>query len=54
MKCELPEELLTGYLDNELNEEERIKVEKHLSRCRKCRYELETLSSLLTNILLNE
>ena len=50
MKCELPEELLTGYLDNELNEEERIKVEKHLSRCRKCRYELETLKKVDTYV----
>ena len=46
MKCELSEELLTGYFDNELSEKERMKVEKHLSRCRKCRHELEAFKKI--------
>jgi len=46
MKCDLPIELLSGYLDKELSEEELIRVEKHLAQCLACRQEFEELKKL--------
>ncbi|KPJ74078.1 hypothetical protein AMJ52_01975 [candidate division TA06 bacterium DG_78] len=37
MKCDLSIELLSGYLDGELDDEQRVFVEKHLKQCRRCR-----------------
>jgi hypothetical protein len=46
MKCDLPTELLSGYLDEELNEEQLARVKKHLAECEVCRKELEELEKL--------
>lgn len=46
MKCDLPIELLSGYLDKELSAEELAMVEKHLDQCEACRNELEDLKKL--------
>jgi hypothetical protein len=46
MKCDLPRELLSGYLDEELNEEQLDWVKKHLAQCDACRKELEELKKL--------
>lgn len=43
MKCDLPIELLNGYLDNELDDEQRAQVETHLKKCPACREELNAL-----------
>ena len=37
------EDLLSAYLDGELTQEERIKIDSHLTACRDCRLELESL-----------
>jgi predicted anti-sigma-YlaC factor YlaD len=39
MKCEEIKPLLMAYLDGEIEEKERLKVEKHLSECENCRRE---------------
>jgi hypothetical protein len=46
MKCDLPRELLSGYLDGELDREQKAEVEKHLRECERCRNELEELKQL--------
>ena len=35
--------LLSSYIDGELSERERRRVERHLSECERCRWELESL-----------
>jgi hypothetical protein len=37
MNCDLPIELLSAYLDGELDEQKKTAVEEHLDRCPKCR-----------------
>jgi hypothetical protein len=44
MDCVEVKELLTTYLDNELEDNEKIIIESHLSACRQCREELEGLA----------
>jgi hypothetical protein len=46
MKCDLPRELLSGYLDGELDQEQTRMVEEHLKVCKVCRNELEELKQL--------
>jgi hypothetical protein len=46
MKCDLPIELLSGYLDDELSKEDLARVEKHLGQCAACRLELDELRKL--------
>jgi hypothetical protein len=46
MDCIKVKELLTTYLDKELEDKEKISVESHLSACRQCREELEGLASM--------
>ncbi len=46
MKCDLPIELLSGYLDGELDSEQTRMVEEHLKACKVCRKELEDLKKL--------
>lgn len=43
MRCDLTIELLNAYLDNELDEKQRLSVERHLKECPQCRAELEEL-----------
>ncbi len=46
MKCDLPRELLSGYLDGELDREQKEEVEQHLRECEECRNEIEELKRL--------
>lgn len=46
MKCELYEELFTGWINKELSPEERGVLEQHISGCDHCRTELEALQQL--------
>lgn len=46
MKCDLPRELLSGYLDGELDRAQKEEVEQHLRECEKCRNELMELERL--------
>ncbi len=46
MKCSLPIELLSGYLDGELNKKQEAELKKHLKKCQRCRNELEELRQL--------
>ena len=46
MKCDLPVELLSGYLDGELDEQQKTRVESHLKNCPACREELEALRQI--------
>jgi anti-sigma factor RsiW len=43
MECDRVKGLLAAYLDSELSAEERAEVDKHLSSCRDCRRELESM-----------
>ncbi len=42
-RCEIPRENLSAYIDGELNSEESMRVEEHLSTCPECRRALESL-----------
>lgn len=46
MKCELPIELLSAYLDGELSEHEKARVEAHLKDCAACREQLSALERI--------
>jgi len=46
MKCDLPFELLSTYLDGELDEAQRAHVEAHLKSCPICQEELEALQRI--------
>jgi hypothetical protein len=46
MKCDLPIELLSGYLDGELDDEQKARVEDHLKECSACQEELEALRQI--------
>lgn len=53
MRCEEVREILSLYIDNELNEEESSEIEKHLETCEECNREYEdllTIKKLLTEI----
>lgn len=50
MKCDLPIELLNAYLDGELDEQEKARVEIHLKTCAACRKELSALQRVDTRI----
>ncbi len=46
MKCDLPRELLSGYLDDELDKKQQSEIEEHLKECQRCREELEELRQM--------
>jgi hypothetical protein len=50
MNCDLPIELLSGYLDGELSEQEKTTVEAHLEICPKCREVLSALRTIDENV----
>jgi hypothetical protein len=50
MKCEEIEILLTDYLDNNLDEETRREVEKHLENCESCLYEFKEAQEVFNKI----
>jgi anti-sigma factor RsiW len=44
------EELLSGYIDEQLTADERARVEQHLAECAACRAELDALRELKTAV----
>jgi predicted anti-sigma-YlaC factor YlaD len=46
MTCHDYKDLMMGYLDNELSEEQRRQFEEHLSGCPECKKELEEFKKL--------
>ncbi len=46
MHCDRIEVLLSGFIDNELTQQERQAVENHLETCQKCREVVEELRRL--------
>ena len=36
MSCDKFKDLLMGYLDDEISEQERVELEKHLTECDEC------------------
>ena len=47
MQCDEVKQLLSGYLDGELDEKSRRLVEQHIAACPNCRTELDKLKRLL-------
>jgi predicted anti-sigma-YlaC factor YlaD len=45
--CEQIQPMLSGYLDDELDDEERSQLENHLATCTECKVELESMTELL-------
>jgi anti-sigma factor RsiW len=54
MKCDLSIELLSGYLDGELDKKQKAEIEKHLKECEVCRKELEELRQLDEHVRIAE
>ena len=46
MTCENYKDLLMGYLDEELSNEEKVRLEEHLQDCSDCRVELKEFRRL--------
>ena len=46
MTCNNYKDLMMGYLDDELSDEQRIKFKEHLTDCSDCREELEDFKKL--------
>jgi hypothetical protein len=47
MKCENIRELMSAYIDNEINEVDKAKLEKHIAQCPQCMEEYELLKDLV-------
>ena len=47
MKCETVLSLLSDYRDDELNQEIRLDVERHLDDCEVCAQELERMCKMI-------
>lgn len=54
MKCDFPIELLSGYLDGELDEKQRARAEKHLGECPRCNETIRELKLLDDHIRAQE
>jgi len=48
MDCQLFESLLPNYLDEELTEELAAQAQAHLIRCRRCAWEVESITHTLS------
>jgi len=46
LRCRKIRELLPWFVNGTLSEEERVLVERHLRRCRRCRTEVEELQEM--------
>ena len=46
MSCDKYKDLLMGYLDDEISEQERVELEKHLAECEDCKKELADFKDL--------
>lgn len=47
MKCENIKELMSMYIDNEINEVDKAKFEKHIAQCPQCKEEYEILKDIV-------
>lgn len=47
MKCEYIKELMSAYIDNEINEVDKAKFEKHIAQCPQCKEEYELLKEIV-------
>ena len=47
-ECETMQPLMSGYLDGELNADDRAALEAHLARCASCREEFERMKQLVS------
>jgi hypothetical protein len=47
MKCENIKELMSMYIDNEINEVDKAKFEKHIAQCPQCKEEYEILKEIV-------
>ena len=48
MNCNEYKDLLTAYLDNELSDEQKAGLEKHLQTCQSCKVELDEFRKLIS------
>ncbi len=48
MKCELARNLMSSYIDRDINEIDKLGLEKHLQQCMDCREEYELLLEVVT------
>jgi len=48
MKCEVIQNMMSSYIDKDLNDIEKQEFEKHLSECQKCREEYQSLYEITT------
>ena len=46
MSCEDYKHWITGYIDDELSDDQRRQLEDHLDACEACRYQLERFTAL--------
>ncbi|MFZ5352985.1 MAG: DUF4349 domain-containing protein [Bacillota bacterium] len=49
MKCELARNLMSSYIDRDINEIDRTSFEKHLQQCSDCKEEYELLLQVVTD-----
>lgn len=49
-KCEELEELIHGYIDNELVSQEKLQLESHLATCRTCQNKIKIFMTLKTTL----
>jgi hypothetical protein len=47
MECKYVEDLISGYIENELSQEVHNKITRHLEECSKCRYLKEKVEDLV-------
>ena len=49
MKCEIIREMMSLYIDREINDIDRIRFEKHLGECTSCKEDFELLADIVQN-----
>lgn len=47
MKCETIRNMISSYIDKDLNDVEKIELEKHLAECKQCRKEYESMLDII-------
>lgn len=47
MKCETIRNMISSYIDKDLNDIEKAEMEKHLTECKQCREEYETMLDII-------
>ena len=48
MKCETIRNMMSSYIDKDLNDIDKIELEKHLTECKQCKEEYESLLDIVT------